>query len=214
MKSPEYRLVDTAGQITAIITSNIPTESLAQAAIQIMRSNKRVEQVGLLRRDSFTMMGGELSVNALLAAAYLLNQSGTINNLSYTVVDSTVSLLLPCSLVLSQTKDTVVLRGISYRIVPGIPTTKRLTAKMKSELQQLVKNSPAGGLIYYRNNRIFPLVYVPSTNTYVWENACGSGSLAFSLITGVTDVVQPSGQNIRIKNNKSNILVTTSAKEV
>jgi hypothetical protein len=181
-----------------------------------MRENPRVEQVGYLQGDTFQMMGDELSINGLLAAAYLLNKSGQINNLNFDVLDSTVSLTFPCSLVsnIDKSSKIVKLDGITYQIITGFPTSQSISNRAKTLLKQLTSDSPASGLIYCRGNQIQPLVYVKATNSYVWENACGSGSLAASLITGKREIIQPSGQTISFKINSQNIVVTTSAKEV
>ena len=68
-----YQLVDTAGEISAIVQSPISQYSMPKVATIIMRKNRQVEQVGFLNpvNKSFQMMGGELSVNGLLAAEFL-----------------------------------------------------------------------------------------------------------------------------------------------
>lgn len=211
-----YRLVDTAGQITAVITNPIKSGKLPKLANLIMRQDRRVEQVGYLKNDSFQMMGGELSINGLIAAAYLLNKSGQINGLKFESNNSTISLTFPRSLVTAVNKktNTVTLKGIKYQIMGGIPQSQNISDNMQLVLKQLAIDSPAAGLVYYQNNQIQPLVYVPATNSYIWENACGSGSLAFSLLASVRQVLQPSSQIISFKINSNNIVVTTSAKEV
>lgn len=210
----KYRLIDTAGQVTAVVTQVVKTDQQSALARSIMASNSLVEQVGYLQGNNFRMMGGELSINALLAAAYLLNQSGQVNGYSFVTNSSTITLTLPSSLILATSDNLVRLNGITYQVIRGFPRTPILSTQVNKQLQDLAANSRASGLIYYQGSCIKPLVYVPSTNTYVWEKACGSGSLAFSLVTGIREVIQPSGQSINYQINQDNITVTATVKEV
>lgn len=212
----KYRSIDTAGQITAIITEKINLGELPLLANSIMAKNTQVEQVGCLQGNTFQMMGNELSINGLLAAAYLLKKSGKINDLDFQLTASTVSLTFPSSLVINvdQKEKVVTLQGIVYQVISGFPKDKNISPTTKAVLQKLASNSPASGIIYYQNNQIQPLVYVKATNSYVWENACGSGSLATALITQQKDILQPSEQSISFQFTSKNIVVTVTAKEV
>ena len=40
----------------------------------------------------------------------------------------------------------------------------------------------AVGVIWYKNNKINPIVWVKNINSLFYENACGSGSLAFGIL--------------------------------
>ena len=160
------------------------------------------------------MMGGELSINGLLAAAYMLNKSGQINSLDFTVNIDTVTLTLPVSIVIQVQKNIVRLQGIIYKVTNSQPVSKIISQSTKQLLKTLAIGTKASGIIYYKNKTITPLVYVPDTNTYVWENACGSGSLAYSLITGNRKVIQPSGNFLKFKISKNTITVTATTKEI
>jgi len=214
MKS--YRLVDTAGQITAVITTPIQPGQLPKLANAIMRKNPRVEQVGYLQGDTFQMMGNELSINGLISGAFLLSRAGQINGLDFVVTPSTITLSFPNSLVkyVDSVNQIVELQGIAYQVISGFPKRKTISSKTKILLQKLATSSPASGIIYYQDGRIRPLVFVKATNSYVWENACGSGSLATALITKQPNIIQPSGQQICFQFTSKNIVVTTTAKEV
>ena len=61
---------------------------------------------------------------------------------------------------------------------------------------------PAFGGIIYNKNKIIPYVYVSEVGSYVRETACGSGSMAFNIFSGVEDVIQTTGQKIFIKKQK------------
>ena len=196
-----YRLIDTAGQITAVVTTKINMEDLPKLAKSIMEKDQKVEQVGYLRGDNFQMMGGELSINGLLASAFIRNPS-------------TTCITLPSSLILDTSGDIVSLKGITYKITNNLPASKRISFTTKKLLTTLASGTKASGIIYYKNNTIKPLVYVSDTNTYVWENACGSGSLAYSLVTGNRKVIQPSGKLLKFKISKNTITVTATVKEI
>jgi len=209
-----YRLIDTAGQVTAIITDPTKLSQRAKLAQSIMTNNPLVEQVGFLDGVNFTMMGGELSINGLLAGAFVIGQSGKINNLNFNLNENIITLTLPKSIVVTVEKNIIQLRGITYSVEKGIPTTNTISPQTKQALQKLTLDSPAAGIIYYEGARIKPLIYVQQTNSYKWENACGSGSLAFALFSSLRNIIQPSGQTINYQISKNSITVTVTAKEL
>lgn len=216
MKTYKYKIVDTAGQITAVIVENIKTNELAEFSTNLMNQNKTIEQVGALQGTQFTMMGGELSINGLIAGASLLGKSGKINELEFLNEKGSISISFPKSLVkkFDRTTNTVYLQGIAYRVLTTLPKNKTISAKTKNMLKALAKTTPASGAIYCIGNRITPLVFVKATNSYVWENACGSGSLAASLVSRSSTIMQPSGASIRFKYTTNSIIVTTTVREV
>lgn len=65
-------------------------------------------------------------------------------------------------------------------------------------------NLPAVGIIWYNQFKIKPVVWVKGTDTYYYENACGSGSLALGLYYALNknikkiDVVQKNNEIITI----------------
>lgn len=225
MNTPgSYRTMDTAGQITAVITQLLSLAKLPAVARLIMDSNPAIEQVGSLRGNRFTMMGNELSINGALAAAYLLcrqqdssscrfTTSGLPDQLIGRLTKTQVAVTFPSSLIQIIKENQIFLQGIAYQVIPGLvrPVT---TDRKRSQLQSFVNGTPAAGTIYYQDDTIQPLVYVKATDTYVWEQACGSGSLAFSLLTGVKQVIQPSGKTINIQINKQSITVSSTVKEL
>lgn len=46
---------------------------------------------------------------------------------------------------------------------------------------------------------LHPVVWVKSINTFFYETACGSGSIAAAAATGRQDIVQPTGQSILVE---------------
>mgnify|MGYP006055950399 FL=1 len=85
---------------------------------------------------------------------------------------------------------------------------------MKNMLLNMCKKSPAAGLIYYEKQEIVPLIFVLATNSYVWEQACGSGSLAFSMVTREDKVIQPSRDVIIFDRSLDTITITETVKEL
>lgn len=212
----KIKYINTAGQITAVITSKIDNKELAIISKIIMQKSPEVDQVGYLQKDSFKMMGGELSINGLLAAAILVKGSTKINGLNFIVKQNIVSLTFPSSLIIKVNNKSkiVALKGITYQVISGLSANEKVSNKNKLYLKKLSLRSPASGLIYCQDNQIQPLIYVKATNSYIWERACGSGSLAYSLVTGNRVVVQPAGSTISFKITKDIITVTTTVKEI
>jgi hypothetical protein len=210
----DYKTIDTAGQLSAIITSPIKLIDLPNIASSIMGKNLTIEQVGYLSGRRFFMMGGELSINGLVAGSYLIGSSGRINDYEFEIDKDIVSLSLPKSIVLGIDKDIVRLQGITYKVIPFSPTNNVVSPSTKKLLSSLARDSSASGIVYFSGDQIIPLIFVPQTSTYVWENACGSGSLAYSLVTGKYQVRQPSGSIIKIKLLNNTITVTVTAKEI
>jgi len=157
-----------------------------------------------------TMMGGELCVNATLAAAYsqaqdtgvLMLSDGT--NVQYEVRGELVSIRirLAYQIVFGDVGcRVVVFDGIGY-----IVCQRTIRAKRRM-LQQLCKkySLPAAGIIEVQDNTIRPIVYVAATDSLVYETACGSGSIAYYLTTDRAKVGrslhvrQPTGQNIFVQ---------------
>lgn len=75
-------------------------------------------------------------------------------------------------------------------------------------------NVPASGIIKYRANKITPIVYVKNTNSLVWENACGSGSLVYSIYSSYSKIIQPSKQEILVKRFKKSFTIKVPVKIV
>jgi len=160
------------------------------------------------------MMGGELCINATLAYAkslglqqgeLLLEGDGSVRYKNATRTE--IELSLPYRLF--RTKDgtnMVLFDGIGYEV--GM--TLEGASRRKDELPKLCEefDLPAFGFIVVpcRQDKIKPLVYVVETNSYVWETACGSGSVAYYIVkygfrtdTPLIRVTQPSGGEIYVR---------------
>ncbi len=166
---------------------------------------KEVEQVGFVSTKTtppkLTMMGGELCINATLAFASTLDETGKLitsglkNQIHYSNKKDSTTIQIPP--IFKKEKNIVLLGGIGFVLYDA----KDKSRIKKQELLDLCKkyNLPAFGGIIYSKNKITPYVYVIGVNSFVKETACGSGSLAFSIFSGIKEVVQPSEKIISIK---------------
>lgn len=106
------------------------------------------------------------------------------------------------------------MNGISFFLIEGLQKIQNIPSCDLTKIQKLIKNNLAAGIIYYEDNRIQPVVYVSPTNSLIWESACGSGSIAYSLLTGRNEITQPSGEKISIKTNSNNISISVEFKRL
>ncbi len=166
---------------------------------------KEVEQVGFVSTKAILpkliMMGGELCINATLAFASTLNKNGELitsglkNPIPYSNNNGSTTIKIPFKF--KQDENVILLDGIGFILYD----TKEKSEIKKSELSKLSKkcNLPAFGGIIYNKNKIISYVYVAGVNSFVKETACGSGSVAFNIFSGVKDVIQPTEKIINIK---------------
>lgn len=224
-----YRQITIAGQTTALVTQILDQPSGVSIAQKIMQKSSVVEQVGFLDQSTppyptFTMMGEELSLIGLLAAGFkLLNgkigqvsilTSGVSNPITVKLNRLTCSLQIPAKLVSTMTLNRVSLGGITFLVIDRLPKNQVLLANEQELLQQMLFNSPAAGIVFYQNNQIFPVVKVKKTNTLVWESACGSGSVAFYLISGCSKIKQPSGAILTVSRENGTLLLSVLRKDI
>lgn len=73
-KNIKYKLIDTAGQITAVVFNSFKENNLALISQKLMQGNKMIEQVVFTSKNKIQTMGNELCINGSLAGAYLMNK--------------------------------------------------------------------------------------------------------------------------------------------
>jgi len=191
-----------AGGNSTALVYDCPTEQRAEMSSQLL---SEVEQVGFVatkaKLPELTMMGGDLCINGTIAFASTLGSTGELstsglkNPIPYTNEGGTTSIRIPFSY--KQEGNIVLLGGIGFILY----ATKERSEIAKSELVSLSErySLPAFGGIIYEDNHIIPYVYVAGVDSFVAETACGSGSIAFCIFSGVTEVIQPTGKSISIK---------------
>lgn len=175
---------------------------------------QNVEQIGFISTKAtlpmLTMMGEELCINATLAFASTLEKTGKLatsglqSPVSYTNKKESTTILLP--LQLEKHNNIILVDGIGFVLYDA----KEKAEIKKSELSKLSKQYklPAFGGIIYKQNKITPYVYVAAINSFTKETACGSGSIAFHIFSGVNAIVQPTEEIICVKKRANCFTIT------
>ena len=181
------------------------------------------EQAGfiVLSQGHFEMAGGEFCGNASRAAAVLFSELRNARDVSFTVsgfkgvVHATVDKR-------ADGKYSVYCRfpGMSVDVRPaklgGIvhvviedkfpaqqDTYQEIHHRLTEELN--LRERDAVGVVWVERKddsvEIHPVVWVRSVDTFFYESSCGSGAIAACAVTGVSDIVQPTGKIIRAEIN-------------
>lgn len=198
-----YIPADPAGNLTGFVLTAVPEQARAQVALAMMaRCEEGFEQIGFIDEASMEkelprmdMMGGEFCGNATRAFALLcarrrgLDQGDMYVSVSgaqkpvFVHYDSGANeayaqVPLPTAaewLELDGRNIPVVrMEGIAHAVVysesPSQETALRVLGAMPEE--------DAQGVLFIRESRLIPAVYVRATDALVWESSCGSGSVA------------------------------------
>jgi hypothetical protein len=157
------------------------------------------------------MMGNELCVNATLAFAKkigdkrgLIKTSGVESAVIYSNIGEMTSATFALNPQVIRDRNIVLFDGIGYVCSdnPVVPTQTYL-ADLAEEFKL-----PAFGIARYQGDSLQPYVYVKQTDSVIPETACGSGSIALSLITGARNITQVTGQRITVLRNGNQFTVT------
>lgn len=178
------------------------------------------EQVGFVSESdtpTLTMMGNELCINATLALAYHYGEQ--YNNLYTSGISTPVyykntatHTSITFSLVHSIHENIVLFEGIGF-----LCTTSTAPESLKYILRKYAQqyNLPAFGFIQYDlAGHIYPAVYVTKTDSLIHETSCGSGSIAVHLITGIKEIIQPTGRSISVMQNYDTFTISAQVQEV
>lgn len=204
-----------AGGNPTLLIWGCPTDKRIKIANQYL---DEVEQVGFVdirnAMPQLTMMGGELCVNATLALASQLGPSGRIrtsglsNVVEYANANerTIVSLTLPyrCE------GNTVLLPGIGFIVTNSSLPTAKSGMRTLADKYYL----PAFGQITVKDRQIEPYVYVRATDSLIKETACGSGSIATAIILNRSEIIQPTGQTIRVERDGGKFHISTHVEHV
>lgn len=195
------------------------------------------ESINPKAKARLQMMGGEISLNATLSLVFILAKK--VAQKKFSLELSGYPSLVRCQMTKNwpeiilkplkkikkvklkinnsiQSIKLVNLGGIAYFIIDENLYSKKLNYQKEfKKIRNQVRNiifPQAWGIIFYQQNKIQPLVYVVKTNSLVNENACGSGSLAFSLAENYEEVLQPSGKIIKVRKIKNKVSISGEAK--
>jgi diaminopimelate epimerase len=110
-----------------------------------------------------------------------------------------------------QQASVVDLGGIVHVVIEGgFPREAQAYQEAHRDMMERfnLKDREAVGVIWFTRDQggvtIHPVVWVKAVDTFFYEESCGSGTIATSRVTGVSDIVQPTGKMIQaeITNNK------------
>ena len=164
-----YKLYNPLGNITALVMGEFDDDERKSISQKIFEAEPTCEQVGFVCvKDDvaiLTMAGGEFCGNASMCTGLMTGKSKVLCSGNAEVMNVTQDgefTELFC-------KD--VPRGIEHTIIIGSPD------KEEAE-QEIRKETVPSGYMFFENNVLTPLVYIPSINTLFWEKACASGAIA------------------------------------
>ena len=189
---------------------------------------QKVEQSGflILSQNRFEMSGGEFCGNAARAAALLLSKINRKENVNFTMsgfnglVKSKVKKLsesdyeVNCFFSgmrpiltkknLNQPVTVVDLGGIVHVIIEAeFPKDNFKEKHLEISRALNLRDREAVGVIWISKNKvgvkIDPLVWVREIDSFFYESACGSGSIATACVMGSKKIIQPSGGVIEVK---------------
>lgn len=174
---------------------------------------RKVEQIGFVEIKNdlpfLNMMGGELCINGTIALAKILKGEGVLYTSGYSqrVLYKNCKKTTSIKLTIQYKKkgNTVVLPGIGYICVKEKEViTKKFLSTLCNKYQL-----PAFGALIYKNNILFPYVYVQQTDSLVPETACGSGSIVLNILKGIKQINQTTGKQIIVEKTGSRFLIQT-----
>ena len=203
----KYVLMNPTGNRTILVESPVSTEDYKKVATFLMEKEPTAEQVGFLDVTgddvvTLNMAGGEFCGNATMSAAVYavlkgwrespvkIKVSGVskvlnveVDNASLTAVKmpspkeiKNVRVSLPKE---EMILPAVIFDGITHIILSGIGIAKNQAEKCARRWADELGVSCLGLMFYDEGkNKLKPLVYVENPGTLIWENSCGSGSVA------------------------------------
>ena len=195
-----------SGNRTILVESPAAKKDYPFIAETLMKTEPTAEQVGFVDfadggSYKLRMAGGEFCGNASMCAGVLavkrglakgevsLSVSGATGPVSVKVSKNKGLVTMPGKAKVSERKlsfggkeyrfPTVKLPGITHVIIPPKSFAKTLAKKAAPVWCEELKAKSLGLLFVNKDfSEMTPFVYVPSPMTAVWENSCGSGSVA------------------------------------
>lgn len=216
----KYKIFNPAGNITALVIGDDYTiEERKIINDKIMEKETDVEQVGFLSNteNRLTMAGGEFCGNgARCAALYYINEK-KIDNINLKINNEELragidkNMKIWCEIPLEEYKITQVdeniykikLKGITILVISDIKQYKNLKESSKELIKYYNIDDSAVGVMFVERLeeyiKIYPIVWVKEIDTFFFENACGSGTIAVTMLesyiinnSGTYKVEQPS----------------------
>lgn len=212
-------VLNPGGNITALISEEVPRIDQPGIAQRIMKRDPTIEQVGFIERPTSSeaqvrlqMMGGEFCANGARAIAHwwcqqnqrnsmILEISGFSGLVTASITPNHATITLPKSFVhelrMVEEGAVVSLAGIRHIVVMD----PLFRGNEKALIEAYGDEQPAVGVMHVHRIadeiNLTPIVWVCSTNTLVAETACASGSIAVAMGSDgrkqTYQVKQPSG---------------------
>ena len=201
----KIQYVNPAGNMTAIVEGFVPMAERISLSKKIL-DKKYAEQVGFETAPALgglyrlEMMGGEFCGNAARSFGYLkaleefetgahtinVEISGAEAPIAINVdLDKGVSFAqmpIPSRLeqvvVQGSSYPVVMCHGICHLIALGVLPDEVFVASALDAMKSLKQDAYGIMFVDARTGRLTPAVYVPTTDSLVWESSCGSGSVA------------------------------------
>lgn len=197
-----YTVIDPTKNITLLVTTPVPRDVQPRVAAELLRREKDAEQVGFVEGlaagdPRLQMMGGEFCGNAvrsyggLWAVEHGLGKvtipveiSGAVKPVPVMVepdgIQSYADMPLPLGMNWITVEDRryplILCQGICHLLALEQNPLPAFLEAARPQLDAL--GQEAWGIMFLKEQRLVPAVYVKSTDSLVWESSCGSGSVA------------------------------------
>lgn len=183
----------------------------------------------------FEMTGGEFCGNASRAAAVLFSQIQEQSQIIFTVsgfkgtVEATIErqsgtfykvrcrfpdlpITITPATVAGKQINIVDLGGIIHIVMkdtfPKQPTVYQGALRKLIQQFKLEKRKAVGAIWIDETEAVVsmqPVVWVKGIDTCFYEQSCGSGAIAVSCVTGMSDITQPTGKAIKVEVGKDSV---------
>jgi diaminopimelate epimerase len=226
--SVKYNIYSPGGNVTALVLNNDYDFKIKKMINNyILNKFSFVEQVGFIKNNSLEMAGGEFCINAARCAIYYLYQNdkklkinilgkellGKVNK-NYVSIKYDINKKID-ELVYKINNDYLInLDGISLLFLNKVENNL-LLEQINNNIKELIKErikkinskSKALGIVLTDKNKIYPFIWVKEIDTFYFESACGSASIAYALLNDDNNIKeyivrQPSGYDVKIRINK------------
>ena len=203
----EICIANPAGNITAFVKTDVTSKDYIEIANKIMANEEyHIEQVGYIKQPLFNgigrveMMGNEFCGNAARSYGLLLVRENNelpssidieisgINNVLRVNVNLEKSSAQVAMPLLKEIKtinydnkeyNAVVLDGITHLIVEDTTVSDEIINNLIKVAEKSLKFE-ALGLMFVKEEIMYPVVYVVGTNSIIHEGSCGSGTIAYA----------------------------------
>lgn len=180
-----------------------------------------------------TMAGGEFCGNATRSAIlyYKMKENEKIKINNQLIKCEIIGNNVWCELSIENYKFGIIdekiykieLEGITIIVISEELSNEYLKKDIKVEAQKIIdkyniRNNDAVGVMFLEKNvelRIYPVVWVKAVNTLFLENACGSGTIATSILKTILEpqnskyaIKQPSGEVLETEIKKKKGIIT------